>query len=75
VDWAADDKGLFVSSPMKGFSVLLYSDLQGKANVLWQQAGEHEGGLDIYAIPSPNGRHMAMFGWTLNSNMWMVENF
>jgi hypothetical protein len=54
---------------------LLYSDLQGKANVMWQQAGEQEGSLDIYAIPSPDGRQVAMFGWTLNSNMWMLENF
>jgi eukaryotic-like serine/threonine-protein kinase len=75
VDWMADGKGLFVSSPMKGSSVLLYSDLQGKASVIWQQAGEQEGSLDIYAIPSPDGRQVAMFGWTLNSNMWMLENF
>ncbi len=75
VDWTADGKGLFVSSALKGSSVLLYSDLQGKANVMWQQAGEQEGSLDIYAIPSPDGRQVAMFGWTLNSNMWMLENF
>ncbi len=75
VDWAADGKGLFVSSATKGSSVLLYCDLQGKATVMWQQAGEQEGSLDIYAIPSPDGRHVAMFGWTVNSNMWMLENF
>ena len=75
VNWAADGQGLFVSGPMKGSSILLYSDLQGKANVMWQQAGEQEGGLDIFAIPSPDGRHLAIFGWTINSNMWMLENF
>jgi len=75
VDWTADGKGLFVSSALKGSSVLLYCDLHGKANVMWQQAGEQEGTLDIYAIPSPDGRQVAMFGWILNSNMWMLEDF
>lgn len=56
-------------------SVLLYVDLQGNAAVLWEQPYEQEGNNDIYAIPSPGGRHLAMFGWTRNSNRWMLENF
>jgi hypothetical protein len=75
VDSAADGKSLFVSSALKGNSILLYCNLQGKATAMWQQAGEQEGSLDISAIPSPDGRHVAMFGWTVNSNMWMLENF
>ena len=56
-------------------STLLYVDLQGRAHVLWDQAGEQEGNLDVYALPSPDGVDLALFGWTLNSNMWMLENF
>lgn len=75
VDWAADGKGLFVSGPSKGNSVLLYTDLHGKATVLWEQAGEQPGQLDVYARPSPDGRRLALFGWSMSSNMWMLENF
>ena len=75
VDWAVDSKGLFTSDAKEKNSVLLYVDLQGNANVLWEQPGEQEGNNDIYAIPSSDGHHLAMFGWTRNSNMWMLENF
>ena len=34
-----------------------------------------EGDTDIYAIPSPDGHRLAMYGWKINSNMWMLENF
>jgi Tol biopolymer transport system component len=75
VDWAPNNKGLFTSATKEKSSVLLYVDLQSNADVLWEQAGEQEGNNDIYAIPSPDGRRLAMFGWTRNSNMWMLENF
>ena len=75
LDWAADGKGLFVSGPRDGKSALLHIDLRGKATILWEQAGEQAGGLDVYARPSPDGHHLAMFGWSLSSNMWMLENF
>jgi hypothetical protein len=34
-----------------------------------------EGGNGTYAIPSPDGRHLAIKSWTLDSNIWMMENF
>lgn len=70
-DWAADGKGLFVSAPTRRGSVLLHLDLQGRANVLWEQPVDNV----TYARPSPDGRHIAMIGWTLHSNVWMMENF
>ena len=69
--WTADGKGLFVSSLTKRGSVFLSMDLRGNASVLW----EFTGGGGPYGVPSPDGRHLAMFGWTNNSNMWMMENF
>lgn len=69
--WTADGKGLFVSSLKERGSVLLSMDLRGNARILW----EHTGGVGTYGSPSPDGRHLAMLGWTLNSNMWMLENF
>jgi hypothetical protein len=71
VNWWADGKGLYVASLNKRGSVLLSVDLQGNARVLWDQAG----GAGTYGLPSPDGRHLAMLGWTVNSNIWMLENF
>jgi serine/threonine protein kinase len=69
--WAADGKALFVSSYSERGAVLLRVDLQGNARLLW----EHKGGIDTYGVPSPDGRHLAMRGWVVEGNMWMLENF
>jgi len=36
---------------------------------------EDKGGLGTYAVPSPDGRHVAMQGFTEDANIWMMENF
>jgi Tol biopolymer transport system component len=74
VVWAVDGKGLFASSVMNGGSFLLYTDLRGNSSVLWQQKGSGSG-VPVYAVPSPDGRHLAIHSSTLNSNMWMMEKF
>jgi Tol biopolymer transport system component len=69
--WAADGKSLFVSSFNDRGPVILSVDLQGNARFLW----EHLGGVDTYALPSPDGRHLAMRAWNVEGNLWMMENF
>jgi Tol biopolymer transport system component len=71
VVWAADGKSLFVSSYTARGADMLYLDAQGNAELLW----EHPGGIDIYGVPSPDGRHLAMRGWNVEGNMWLMENF
>ncbi|HEV2491022.1 MAG TPA: protein kinase [Candidatus Acidoferrales bacterium] len=71
VAWAADGRGLFITSAIPRGYALLHVDLQGNSRVLWQQSG----GLGPYAVPSPDGRHLAIDGWTLASNFWLMENF
>jgi len=71
LDWAADARGMFASSPTSQGSVLLYIDLQGDTHVLWEQRGH----MATYAVPSPDGRRVAISGWSGNSNLWMMENF
>jgi Tol biopolymer transport system component len=71
VVWTADGKGLFVSSYKQRGPVLLSMDLQGNTRFLW----EHPGGIELYGVPSPDGRHLAMRGWNVESNLWMMENF
>lgn len=69
-DWAADGKGLFLSadSEPSGLS-LLYVDLQGNARVLLRHGNVR------WAIPSPDGRYIALNTFSTARNVWFVENF
>jgi serine/threonine protein kinase len=71
VVWTADGKGLFVSSYTWRGADMLHMDFQGNTRLLW----EHPGGIEIYGVPSPDGRHLAMRGWNVEGNIWMMENF
>jgi hypothetical protein len=64
----------------------LHLDLRGNAHILWEQKGniapwngpftQWLGGPSApWAIPAPNGRHLAIYSWSLNANMWLMENF
>jgi Tol biopolymer transport system component len=70
MDWTADGKGLFVSA-LQPAGVLLHIDLHGNAQVLWQPGGEQP----VWALPSPDGKHVAMPADSVNLNVWMMENF
>ena len=71
IAWAANSQGLLVAHSIPGGAALLYVDLQGNAHVLWQQ----HGGTSTYGRASPDGRHLALLGWTTEANVWMIENF
>jgi hypothetical protein len=68
--WAANGTGFFVSSLVQQGSVLLHVDLRGSSQALWKKEESR-----TYAIPSPDGRHLAISNWTLDGNIWMMENF
>jgi eukaryotic-like serine/threonine-protein kinase len=70
--WAADGKGLFVTSGIRNGKEILHVDLQGNSHALWEDSGL---GGEVEAHPSPDGRHLAFNGWATNSNMWLMENF
>jgi len=72
LSWAADGKSLFVYSGNRQERALLHVDLHGNAHFLWQNPGAYG---EAAAKPSPDGRHLAMSGRTLNSNIWIIENF
>jgi WD40 repeat protein len=69
-NWAADGKGLFISNAAKRGSELLHMDLQGNVVVLWNCS---EG--SCFAVPSPDGHHLAIYSEQRSANMWMMENF
>jgi eukaryotic-like serine/threonine-protein kinase len=72
IDWAADEKGFFISSnPTGRLSTLLYVDLMGNAHSLWQVKNVQ----GAWAIPSHNGKYVAIPAPTVGSNTWMVDNF
>jgi serine/threonine protein kinase/dipeptidyl aminopeptidase/acylaminoacyl peptidase len=72
VDWSADGNALFVSSQTPQDTTLLRVDLRGEARALWHQKLNFMG---TKGIPSPDRRHLAVAGWTTDSNVWMIENF
>jgi len=69
--WGADGKGFYVAGPSAKGATLLYVDLKGNATAIWEQ--NH--GSVTWAIPSPDGLHLAIGGQTVESNAWMLENF
>jgi len=71
VDWSADGDALFVSSQTSEDTTLLRVDLRGEPRALWHRNNF----MDTKGIPSPDGRHLAVAGWTTDSNAWMIENF
>jgi eukaryotic-like serine/threonine-protein kinase len=70
LDWTSDGTGLFTSS-LQPSCVLLRVDFHGNARVLWEPKGANM----TWAIPSPDGRHLAMPVFFQNSNVWTMENF
>ncbi len=72
VSWTADGKGLFVTNGTKTGSELLHMDLRGNTRLLWKS-----GSLErrCFGVPSPDGRHLAIYDLQQRANMWMMENF
>jgi Tol biopolymer transport system component len=72
LDWAADSKGFFISTnPAGHLSTLLYVDLAGNAHSLWQVKNYQS----TWAIPSHDGKYVAISTPTTECNVWMVDNF
>jgi hypothetical protein len=71
VRWALDGKGFYVASSSPRGATLLYIDLKGQASPVWEQ----KGGVETGDVPSPDGHHLAILGYTVDSNVWMLENF
>jgi hypothetical protein len=77
LDWASDGKGLFIDNSTPRGMALTYLDLRGNTHPIWEQRGivDPRGGSSIWGIASRDGRHLAIHGWTQNSNVWMLEGF
>jgi dipeptidyl aminopeptidase/acylaminoacyl peptidase len=71
LNWSADGKALYASSRGVRVDTILYIDLNGRAKVLRQQVG----GSATWAVPSPDGRHLAFVSSTSANNAWTIEHF
>jgi serine/threonine protein kinase len=71
--WTADGKGLVVTRVPTSGTMLLHVDLEGRAKVLWEQ--RLLAGPWTWGIPSPDGRHLAVLGYGVEGNVWLLENF
>jgi len=72
VDWSADGKSLLVSwHNFERESALLHVTLDGKASVLFNSSNPEAWA----AIPSPNGRSLAIAEAGGPKNVWQIENF
>jgi len=70
IEWAADGMALFVARHVPDGTELLHVDERGNTTGLWKSLGPKCG-----AVPSPDGRHLAIYDWKRSQNMWMIENF
>ncbi len=70
--WTTDGKGFFVGGGEFSHQLLYYVDLRGHAKTLWQQ--HVSGSWPTWGIPSPDGRHLAFVGYSVEGNLWMIEN-
>jgi Tol biopolymer transport system component len=72
IDWAADGRSIWVSaSSPTGMQTLLNVDLHGQAKAVLQEPEKELG----WAIPSADGRHLAIWEASGSSNAWLLEGF
>jgi Tol biopolymer transport system component/DNA-binding winged helix-turn-helix (wHTH) protein len=71
LDWAADSKSFWAASAEQDGNALLNIDLHGRVRTAWRPKNMTIG----WAIPSRNGRYLALRVGSGSSNVWMLENF
>jgi len=69
LDWAADSRSLWAASGGEEENALLNIDMQGHARAVWRPRKNSVG----WAIPSRDGRHLALHVGSSSANAWMVE--
>jgi serine/threonine protein kinase len=70
IGWSSDGKSLLVSNLTNEGSEVAHVDLHGKTKVLWTCKSDK-----CFGMPSPDGRHLAIYEQKLSANIWMMENF
>jgi eukaryotic-like serine/threonine-protein kinase len=71
LDWSPDGKGFFIGNLSGGSATLVFLDQAGNVHPLWHQRST----TGTWAVPSPDGRKLAILGQEFNANIWTLENF
>jgi len=69
IDWAADSKGIWASTTGDKENTLLHVDLRGTARAVWTPKNRHV----EWAIPSRDGKHLALHVHSVSANAWLLE--
>jgi Tol biopolymer transport system component/DNA-binding winged helix-turn-helix (wHTH) protein len=69
LDWAADGRSLWAPSAADEENELLNIDLQGHVRTVWRPRKKTVG----WAIPSRDGKSLALYVGSTSSNVWMME--
>ena len=72
IDWAADGKSIWTcASPREGEEVIINVDLQGHVKSAVKEPSPYIG----WAIPSQDGKRLAIWEASGASNVWMLEGY
>jgi hypothetical protein len=70
--WAGDSKSILARTTGKSGTEIIRIDLNGNVQPI-QAPPDPVGTLD-FAIPSPDGRHLAIRAQVTDANVWMIDN-
>lgn len=70
LDWSSDGSGFFTSDLRGSETRLLHVQLNGASQILWTLPGS----VDVWGIPSPDGRYLATYTGSSGGNAWMIQN-
>lgn len=69
LDWAADGKSIWAATSVEKENSLVRIDLQGNVRVVWTPKKGSVG----WAIPSRDGKYLALHVHSNTANVWMLE--
>ncbi len=70
--WSAAGDGFYVCNAVIRGAQLLFVDLAGDSHKLWEL---HSGQTYLRALPSSDGKSLAIDATSKNSNLWALEDF
>jgi Tol biopolymer transport system component/DNA-binding winged helix-turn-helix (wHTH) protein len=69
LDWAADSKGFWAATTGDNENALLHLDLEGNIRIVWHPKDVRVG----WAIPSRDGKYLALHVRSSSANVWMLD--
>jgi serine/threonine protein kinase len=70
IGWTANGDGFYITNLVKGGMDLFFVNFAGRSRKLWHNDGD----FAPIAMESPDGRHLAIQGSSLDQNLWVMEN-